>query len=108
MKTHLTSDKIPIEQVAEGVRRQILGYESNLMLVKIYFDKGAIGAPHSHPHQQISYVLKGKFEVEIADKKKNLKEGDSFIVPGDEIHGVVCLEEGILIDSFSPMREDFL
>ena len=102
------SENIEMEDLGGGVKRQILGYESQLMLVKVYFEKGAIGAPHSHPHQQVSYVEKGRFEVNINDKKEICKSGDCFTVPENVKHGVVALDEGILIDSFSPMRADFL
>ena len=94
--------------VGQGVTRQVLGYQSNLMLVKVNFDKGGIGEPHKHPHQQISYVMKGKFEVEIEGETQILTEGDSFVVPGESLHGVVCLDSGILIDAFSPSRDDFI
>lgn len=108
MKTHIRAADISVEDVAQGVRRQILGYDSKLMLVRVYFDKGGIGEPHAHPHQQVSYVEKGKFEVEIAGEKEILEAGDCFVVPENVRHGAVCLEEGILIDTFSPAREDFL
>jgi quercetin dioxygenase-like cupin family protein len=88
--------------------RQIMGYDSDLMLVKVNFEKGAIGAKHAHPHQQVSYVIKGVFEVEVGNKKEILKAGDAFVIPSEAEHGAVCLEDGILIDTFSPAREDFL
>lgn len=108
MKTYLKSKDIPIEEVAKGLRRQILGYNTNLMLVKVYFDKDGIAEHHKHPHQQVTYVEKGTFEVDIDGNKETVEKGDSFIVPADATHGAVCLEEGILIDAFSPAREDFL
>jgi quercetin dioxygenase-like cupin family protein len=108
MKTHIRNAEVQMEDVAGGVKRQILGYDSNLMLVRVYFEKGGVGEPHVHPHQQVSYVEKGKFEVEIAGDKEILETGDCFVVPENAHHGAVCLEEGILIDTFSPAREDFL
>lgn len=99
---------IGMEDLGGGVKRQILGYESQLMLVRVYFDKGAIGAVHDHPHQQVSFVEKGRFEVTINDKTEICDAGDCFTVPGDVKHGVVALEEGILVDGFSPARKDFL
>ncbi|TFH01551.1 MAG: cupin domain-containing protein [Calditrichales bacterium] len=108
MKTHIRSNEVPVEQMAPGMKRQIMGYDTNIMLVKVNFDKGGIGAPHDHPHQQVSYVVNGKFEVTIGDKTEILTTGDSFVVPPGLRHGAVCLEEGMLIDTFSPMREDFI
>jgi len=108
METFVKGKDIPVKNVAPGMNRQIMGYDSNLMLVKVHFDKGGIGARHQHPHQQVSYVVSGKFEVEIDSKKAILTAGDCFTVPQNAMHGAVCLEEGVLIDTFSPMREDFL
>lgn len=67
------------EQVGEGISRQIMGYDGQLMLVKIKFEKGAIGYLHQHFHSQSSYVVSGKFEVVINDVKQILEAGDGFL-----------------------------
>ena len=85
-----------------------MAYDDSLMVVKVDFEKDAIGALHHHYHSQISHVEKGVFEVQINGAKKILKAGDVFIVPPNVVHGAVCLEAGVLIDVFSPMREDFI
>ena len=95
-------------QVNEGMRRQILGYDDQMMLVKIEFLTGGIGAVHAHEHLQCSYVVSGVFEFEIDGEKKVVKAGDGLYMGSNVSHGVVCLEEGILIDTFNPVREDFL
>lgn len=96
------------EDLGGGVYRQMMGYDDKLMLVKVKFLKGAIGYVHHHIHSQSTCVLSGSFEVTLNDEEKILKPGDGFFVEPDVSHGVVCLEEGVLIDTFSPMREDFL
>ena len=78
------------------------------MMVRVKFEKGAIGSEHSHPHTQTSYVISGKFEITIDGDKQVLKAGDGFFVEPNLVHGAICLEEGELIDTFSPWREDFL
>jgi quercetin dioxygenase-like cupin family protein len=108
MKTHIRSNEIQIEEIKPGLRRQILGYDSDLMLVRVYFDSGIVADSHKHHHQQVSYVEKGKFDVEIDGNKEILTAGDCFIIPSEAMHGAVCIEEGSLIDTFSPRREDFL
>ena len=108
MRTHIHGSDVPVEPLPNGKRRQILGYDTNLMLVKVFFEKGGIGERHRHPHQQVSYVVQGVFEVEIDGRKEVMRAGDCFVVPSNAMHGAVCLEEGILIDTFSPMRDDFL
>lgn len=97
-----------IVAVDGGLERKLMGYNEDLMLLEIKFQKGSIGYVHQHKHSQSSYVVSGVFEVIINGEKKILKAGDGFFVEPNVPHGATCLEEGILIDSFSPMREDFL
>ncbi|MBK5719413.1 cupin domain-containing protein [Dysgonomonas sp. Marseille-P4677] len=99
---------IESESVGEGITRQILGYDKSLMLVKVSFIKSSIGEIHSHPHVQSSYIESGTFEVSINEKKEILKTGDAFFVPSNIKHGVICLESGTIIDTFNPIRKDFL
>ncbi|MCK4336709.1 MAG: cupin domain-containing protein [Candidatus Aminicenantes bacterium] len=96
------------ESLGGGVSRKILARGGKLMTVKVYFKKGGIGAVHTHPHEQISYILKGSFEFELDSKKQIVKAGDTIYMPSNIPHGVVALEEAIIVDVFSPQREDFL
>jgi quercetin dioxygenase-like cupin family protein len=96
------------QDLGDGIQRQIFGFDDRIMMVKVKFEEGAIGVLHQHPHTQISYVESGVFETTIAGEQKRLKKGDGFYVPPNAVHGVVCLEAGILVDVFSPHREDFL
>jgi quercetin dioxygenase-like cupin family protein len=91
-----------------GVSRQIFGYNENIMMVKVIFTKGAIGVMHTHPHSQTTFCASGTFDFTIGEETKTIKEGDATYVPQGMLHGVVCLEEGVLIDTFNPAREDFL
>ena len=64
---------------------------------------------HAHYHSQATYVASGKFELTIGDEKRRSSgPATATMWAPDEIHGCVCLEPGILIDTFSPHREDFL
>ena len=92
----------------DGNRRRVLLHTDELMMVEFGFDKGGVGALHSHPHVQASYVAEGRFEVTIDDRTEILETGGSFIVPSGLVHGVKALEVGRLIDSFTPRRDDFL
>jgi quercetin dioxygenase-like cupin family protein len=96
------------EELGGGVSRQIMGHDDKIMLVKVKFEKGSVGKPHEHFHSQTSFVASGTFELTIGDKKQVLLEGDSFYIPPHVVHGALCLETGILIDVFSPVRQDFL
>ena len=91
-----------------GLSRKFLGYDNQIMMVKVKFEKGAIGAPHKHFHTQATYCVSGKFEFEIDGEKKVIVAGDGVYIEPNLLHSAVCLEEGILIDTFSPVREDFL
>lgn len=101
------SDQVS-KEVADGVTRKNLAYSENLMACELHFKKGAVGALHSHPHEQITYVVSGKFEFAIGDKKVIISAGDSTYKQPDIVHGAVCLEDGVLLDIFTPARKDFL
>lgn len=96
------------EPVEPKIKRQILGYDVNMMMVKVHFEKDGVGQLHSHKHTQSTYIATGVFEVTIGEKTEVLTEGDSFFVGSNISHGLICKEEGILVDVFSPMREDFI
>ena len=102
------SEETKWENPAPGIRRQIMGYDGQLMMVKVVFEKGAVGTMHEHYHSQATYVASGKFELDINGEKRILTAGDGYHVAPDEPHGCVCLEAGTLIDTFSPVRADFL
>ena len=91
-----------------GVRRRVLAHEDSLMMVEVAFEKGARGALHSHPHVQASYIARGSFEVTVDGRGETLFAGQSFVVPSGAEHGVLALEDGLLIDCFTPARPDFL
>jgi len=96
------------ESMWDGIARKIIGYDDGLMTVKVKFAKGAVAQAHHHPHSQSAYIARGKFEVNIGEVSKTLSAGDGFYVPPGVEHSVVALEEGLVIDAFSPAREDFL
>ncbi len=96
------------EQTAPGVKRQILAVGTDLMLVRVDFEAGAVGAVHHHPHRQATYVATGTFDVTMGDESKRVTAGDSFAAPSNVPHGVKAIEPGTLVDCFTPIREDFL
>ncbi|RYF71662.1 MAG: cupin domain-containing protein [Cytophagaceae bacterium] len=102
------ADAIAWETVGEGVRRKILTYDANLMMVVVDFEQGGVGAMHKHYHTQISYVKSGAFTITIGDEERVLKAGDAYFIPPNVMHGAVCQEAGMLVDVFTPMREDFV
>lgn len=98
----------PWQDLGEGVRRKILGHNGAMMMVRVAFETGAIGPLHRHPHVQCAVVEKGAFDVTIEGRTQRLNVGDGYMVPSNALHGVVALEPGVLLDVFTPEREDFL
>lgn len=101
-------DQITPEKAGDGVVRRVLAYCDALMCVENTFETGAIGALHSHPHTQITYVASGVFAFEIDGETHTVRAGDTLLKTDSVVHGCRCLEEGILVDFFNPMREDFV
>ncbi|MEJ2902705.1 cupin domain-containing protein [Pedobacter panaciterrae] len=96
------------EDLGNGIKRQVFGYDDRIMLVKAKFEVGAVGDLHEHHHTQVTYVDSGAFEMTIGEEVRIIRKGDGYYVPPHVIHGCVCLEAGMLIDAFTPHREDFL
>jgi quercetin dioxygenase-like cupin family protein len=106
-KVFARPDEGKVTQLDGSTRRVILSLPE-LMLVEFTFEKNGIGALHSHPHVQSSYIAEGVFEVTIDGVTQAIAKGGAYIVPSGLVHGVKALEAGKLIDSFTPVREDFL
>lgn len=99
------ADAVP---AGEGVVRRVLAYNDGLMTVENTFRTGAVGKLHSHPHTQITYVVSGVFSFTIDGETRVVRQGDTLLKTDGVEHGCVCLEEGILLDIFTPMRRDFV
>lgn len=91
-----------------GVTRRVLAYCDQLMCVENQFEAGAVGQLHSHPHTQLTYVAEGSFSFTIGQETRIVRKGDTLLKEDGVVHGCVCLEKGVLVDLFSPMREDFV
>jgi quercetin dioxygenase-like cupin family protein len=104
----LHENEMKWEELGGGVQRLILGFDNQIMMVKVKFEKGSIGSAHQHFHTQATYCASGKFEFTIDGEKSIVQEGDGVYIKPNLIHGALCLKAGILIDVFSPVREDFL
>ncbi len=97
-----------LETVADGLSRKVGAFNDNLMVVEVHFDEGTTAPLHNHVHEQITYVMSGKFEFTIGDKTYIVGPGDSLYKQPNIEHGATCLEAGTLLDVFTPHREDFL
>lgn len=108
IETFIKDSSLEWEVVNELVKRKIMAYDNSLMLVKAAFQKGGVGPIHHHYHSQITHIESGVFDVTIGDETQTLKAGDSYYIPPNVPHGATAIEAGLLIDVFSPMREDFI
>jgi quercetin dioxygenase-like cupin family protein len=93
---------------APGITRKVLCWDDDVMMVHFAFEPGAVGAMHSHPHRQCSFIEAGAFDVTIDGVTERLGKGDSYLVPSDAPHGVVAIGAGAIVDVFMPMRADFI
>jgi quercetin dioxygenase-like cupin family protein len=96
------------EIVDKGVKRKIHPPGKQLMMMEVEFEAGGIGAEHSHPHEQYTYCLAGKFEFKVNGKTILLTKGETLHIPENAVHGVIALEKGALLDTFTPLREDLI
>ena len=91
-----------------GLTRKVLAYNDKLFLAEHRMEKGWAGSIHSHPHEQIVYVVRGHLKVTSQGKTFEIREGDTFVVRGGVEHGASALEESLVIDVFTPCREDYI
>ncbi len=96
------------EAAEPGVKRKIFQPGTQLMMMEVHFEPGAEGYMHSHPHEQISYCVKGSFDFTIDGATRLLREGETIVIPGGAVHGVKALESAVLLDAFTPLRDDLL
>jgi len=107
-KTIIPARSSDWEQLGGGLSRQILGWDNQIMMVKVKFEKGVVASQHSHFHTQTTFCHSGKFEFTIDGEKHVIEPGDGLYIAPNLIHGAKCLEAGVVLDVFSPVREDFL
>ena len=94
--------------IEPGLSRKVLAYNDKLFLAEHRMDKGWAGALHRHPHEQIVYIVSGRIRVTCEGKTFDLRAGDTFLVRGGVEHAAAAVEDSLVIDVFTPCREDFL
>lgn len=108
VKNFFPGNENRLVDVGGGLTRKVAAYDQNMMCVEVHFEQGTVAALHSHHHEQITYVVSGKFEFTVGDKTYIVSAGDSLYKQPNIVHGATCLEAGKLLDFFTPHREDFL
>lgn len=96
------------ESAEPGVKRKILPPGESLMMMEVHFVAGAEGYEHSHPHEQLSYCLKGELLFRLDGEPVTIRTGQSIVIPSGVKHGVTAMEDSVLLDAFTPLRQDLL
>ncbi len=91
-----------------GLKRRVLAYNDKLFLAEHEMVKGWVGPVHSHPHDQIVYVVQGHLRIKCQGTTFDIRTGDTFVVRGGVEHGASAIEDSLVIDVFTPCREDHI
>ena len=108
VKNYFPAASNTLENVGDGLSRKIAAFNDNLMVVEVHFEAGTVAPRHNHRHEQITYVMSGKFEFTVGEDTYVVGAGDSLYKQANIVHGAMCLEAGTLLDVFTPHREDFI
>ncbi|WP_256756865.1 cupin domain-containing protein [Cohnella sp. WQ 127256] len=96
------------QQISQEIRRKILPPGKQLMSMLVEFKQGGFGPEHAHPHEQLGYVVSGKIKMVLGDKEIVVATGEQVWVPSNVPHSVLALEDTLLLETFTPLREDLL
>lgn len=100
------ADATPVEMLPGLVRRTLADGET-MMLCEFTFEANVQVPRHSHPHEQVGYVVSGRMRLTVDDQTFEVRAGDSYRAPSGVPHGALTLEPSVVIDVFSPPREDY-
>ncbi len=96
----------PVPHVA-GVIRRTLTDGDRMMLIEVTMEDGAVVPMHTHPHEQTGYLVSGRLLFELGDERRELAPGDCWLVPSGVPHQATALAPSVLVDVFSPPREEY-
>jgi quercetin dioxygenase-like cupin family protein len=91
-----------------GLKRRVLAYNDKLLVAEHEMIKGWIGVVHSHPHDQVVYIVHGHLQVTCQGRTFDVRTGDTFAVRGGVEHGASAIEDSLVVDVFTPCREDYI
>ncbi len=86
--------QVPLETLREGLRKRPIVETSNVRVAEFFFDQGTNTQPHSHDVEQASYIVSGRFEVNLDGEVVELRAGDGYSIAANLQHSVVCNEAG--------------
>jgi quercetin dioxygenase-like cupin family protein len=103
----IASGDVSQQPLAFGGMRRTMGTTDNMMLLEIFLPRETVVPMHQHVHDQIGYMIQGRYEMTVGDETFVLTPGDSYAVPGNVLHGGRVLTDTVLVEIFSPPREEF-
>ena len=103
-------DHDAVERVAmfDGVGMRTLNHGERTSIHEIEIAAGAVVPMHTHPHEQIGYLVSGRVLFELGEEKREISAGDSWIIPSEVPHEVTGLEDSVALDIFSPKRDEYI
>jgi unsaturated pyranuronate lyase len=101
------SDK-RIHHPVEGITVESLVFGDVMHLLKFHIKQGTVMPTHAHVHEQTGYLVEGKMIMTIDGVEHEIEAGDSWAIKGNVPHAIRMIEEGLIIEAFSPIRQDYL
>lgn len=98
---------IESKTIVEGLNRKVLAADGKMMITEMNFEPNVAAALHSHPHEQVTYIVNGKVLFKLGEEELVMVTGDSVYCPPDVPHSVTSIDKSVVIDVFTPQREDF-
>jgi len=95
-------------QLIEGIELTTLVHGDKTLMGQFKIAKGSAIPTHSHPHEQTGFMVSGKLRFIVDGEIKDVELGDSWCLPGGVEHSAEALEDAVVIEVFSPVREDYL
>ena len=102
------NEEIEEKEPAQGIHRKVLAHDDDLMICEFLLDEGTLLGNHTHPNKQITYVIHGHLRYTVGDETREVRGGDSVLIPANVPHEILVLEDTYVVDTFSPARADFL
>ena len=98
---------IPEVELSPGLSRQMI-HTPGMTILRVQFRKGVASPPHHHVHEQVTMLTSGAMRFDLAGEKVILRPGDLLPIPSNVVHGAEALEDSVLIDVFTPSRDDLI
>ena len=91
-----------------GIRQKTLAYGKKTLMAEFRLQKNSLLPRHQHPHEQTGYLISGRIRLTIGACTYDCGPGDSWCIPGNEMHGAEIIEDAVAIEVFSPVREEYI